>query len=238
MIDGIKTNAIVLKEITLREADKILICLSEDLGKISVSARGVKRPKNQNIAASQFLTYSQLVVYSSANMYSLSQSSVIESFYDIRKDVVKLTYASHFSQIIQDSVNENDDAKDIIKMLLNILYYVMKDKNDLRYLACVFEFRILKYLGYMPIFENVIEDKRVYMSFKSGRVSCEKSNDSIYLSCQDAQIMNMIFNDKLKNTLDNKIDKKSIESLKSISGRYLEHCLERKYVKLNYINLL
>ena len=51
------TRALVLREVKYKEADKILTVLTEDEGKLTVSARGVMRRGSKLAAACQLLRF-------------------------------------------------------------------------------------------------------------------------------------------------------------------------------------
>ena len=56
------TKAIILREVKYKEADRILTVLTEDMGKITVKARGALRKGSKTAAATQFLAFSELTM--------------------------------------------------------------------------------------------------------------------------------------------------------------------------------
>ena len=59
----IKVKGIVIKEISFKENDKIITLLTDNLGKISCIARGAKKTNSTLLACSQFLVYSEFVLF-------------------------------------------------------------------------------------------------------------------------------------------------------------------------------
>jgi DNA repair protein RecO (recombination protein O) len=242
--DLVKTKAIVLKEVQLREADKILVCLSADLGKFTVSARGVKNQKSSNIAAASFLVYSEMVMYSSRDMYALSQSNVIESFYNIRTDIIKLTYASYFADILLDSIQENEESEKVLRLFLNTLFYLVDEKADMAFLATLFEFKLLKYIGYtFNTKRNCIrcgKEDVSFMSFAGGGFVCRECHEQGELPVSGvlADIICDIVDLPLKKAFDMKIPEGFINDLRKVSVKYLTSCLDKYYTKLDFLNTL
>ena len=240
----VKTKAIVLKETQLREADKILVCLSSDLGRITVSARGVRTHKSKNIAAASFLAYSDMLLYHSREMYALSQSSLIDSFFDIRKDITRLTYASYFADILLDSMQENEEAGNVMKLFLNILHYLAKPGTDPVYLASLFEIRLLNEIGYTfdPEIRCAVcgNEKISGISILKGAFVCGKcmKAGSIQISFQTAGIIKTMIISSLKQALELRPDSHDTERIKNISSRYLTACLDKRYTKLDFLNTL
>ena len=89
----IKTKGLVLFESNMGDFDKMVSVLTPDLGKIGCAAKGARKPKSPLLAGTQFLSFSDLVIFSGVNSYSINSCEAIEVFYNIRTDLDKLTYA-------------------------------------------------------------------------------------------------------------------------------------------------
>jgi len=146
----IKTKGIVLKEINVGEADKILTIFSKSKGKISGSAKGARRPKSRLIAGTQLFCYSEFVLFKGKDMYSVNSCDVIEPFYEIREDLVKLTYAAHINEIVMDNVQEEQPSGKVLQLFLNSLYMLAKTDKSPDLIARVFEIKLMSILGYTP----------------------------------------------------------------------------------------
>ena len=108
----IKTRGVVVREVAAGDYDKILTVLSDELGKISVSARGVRRSGNRFSAGTQVLSYCEWVLYQGKNTYILNSCEIIHPFYEIRQDLTLLAYAAHLLEMAQDAILENQPARD------------------------------------------------------------------------------------------------------------------------------
>jgi len=66
-------------------------------------------------------------------MYTVNSCDVIESFYDIRNDLERLTYAAHMMDIVNDVILENQPASRLLQLFLNSLYMLSKtDRSPLQ----------------------------------------------------------------------------------------------------------
>ena len=63
MTKHIKAEGIVLKETPLGENGKLLVVFTKEHGRISVAAKGVKKPGSSLVQLSQLFAYSQLELY-------------------------------------------------------------------------------------------------------------------------------------------------------------------------------
>ncbi|HPZ05125.1 MAG TPA: DNA repair protein RecO, partial [Clostridiales bacterium] len=98
----LRTEGIVVREVSTGEADKIITLLTKGQGRVTALVKGGRRPRSRLSAASQVLCYGDWVLYRGRDLYSVNSCDVIEPFYEIRNDVVKLTYAAHFTDILME----------------------------------------------------------------------------------------------------------------------------------------
>ena len=78
-----KKNGLVIHENDYGENDKLLIVLTERYGKIPVIAKGAKSVKNRHMACCQLFTYASFNFRKKGNFYYITESDLIESYYDI-----------------------------------------------------------------------------------------------------------------------------------------------------------
>ena len=95
-----RTDGIVLRTRPLGEADKVLTLLSRDRGKIEVVARGARRPRNRLAAAAQPFSYLKILVFTGRSLDQLSQAEIVKAFGLIRENLVRMAYASFWSEFL------------------------------------------------------------------------------------------------------------------------------------------
>jgi DNA repair protein RecO (recombination protein O) len=152
----IKTGGIVIREVNTGEADKIVTILTKNLGKISAYAKSAKRPRSKFVAGTQFLCYSNLVLFKGRDLYSLNSCDVVEPFYEIRNDVVRLTYSAYITDIVNDLIQEEQPAAKSLQLLLNTFYMLSKTDKSPELITRIFELRFLSILGYAPVSGHVL----------------------------------------------------------------------------------
>ncbi|MEG0570636.1 MAG: DNA repair protein RecO [Oscillospiraceae bacterium] len=146
----IKTTGLVIKQRDIGENDKILTILTKELGIVEATARGIKRSKNVLSAPCQILCYSEFCLYQGKSYYIVNSAEVINSFYDIRLDVVKLSLADYFCEITSFVSPDADIAWEYLRFFLNSLHFIEKDLLTLAQIKSIFELRALSLLGFMP----------------------------------------------------------------------------------------
>lgn len=94
----ITTRALVLREVKYKEADKILTILTEDEGKMTVSARAVMRNGSKIAAGCQLLTFSEMTLYENRGKWFVREAQPVEQFLGLREDIGKLALATYFAR--------------------------------------------------------------------------------------------------------------------------------------------
>lgn len=146
----IKTKGVVIKQRNIGERDAIITILTGDLGLIEASARGVKSIKSKLQSGAQMLSYSDFTLFKGKSNYIINDSESIESFYNIRLDVEKLSLASYFCEVIQYAVTAEENQNDVLRLLLNSLYVLSSSLRSDLFIKTVFEFKFMCITGYLP----------------------------------------------------------------------------------------
>ena len=69
-------NALVLREVRYKEADRILTLLTDTDGKLTVKARGALRKSSRTAAATQQLTYAEMTLFGNRGKYTVNEATV------------------------------------------------------------------------------------------------------------------------------------------------------------------
>ena len=80
-------NALVLREVRYKEADRILTLLTDTDGKITVKARGALRKSSKTAAATQQLTYSEMTLFGNLGRWTVNEATMKEGFDGLRTDI-------------------------------------------------------------------------------------------------------------------------------------------------------
>ncbi len=147
------TRGIVLRETNYKEADKILTILTPDLGKRTVKARGCRRKTSRLTAASQLLVWSDMTLYQRGEYLTLNEAEVLEQFWSVRQDIELLALASYFAEVLEATVQEGEEAGNLLSLILNSLYALDTLKKPRELVKAAFELRLLCLTGYEPLID-------------------------------------------------------------------------------------
>lgn len=174
----ITTKGIVLRERGVRENDKYVEILTEDIGIIEALVRGGKKINSKNGAATQLLTYSVFYLTKTNSGYIVKSTQALNNFYNIRLDVEKLALSAYLSDILRYTTPPEEPSKIVLRLLLNTLYYINNGTRDLEQMKGVFELRAMCEIGLMPDLigcHNCYKhtDDTMYFNFYDGRLCCK-----------------------------------------------------------------
>jgi DNA repair protein RecO (recombination protein O) len=171
------TKAIVLKNRNLGEADRILLLLSEDSGKIEAVVKGARRQHSRFIGNTLPFNYLDLMLFTGKNLDQVSQAELIHPFTTLREDLVKMAYASFWVELTDGFIPESEGHGEVFRFLLAAFITLERSVNpDLLNLA--FEARLLNYLGYQPQLDSCTQCESsgeiVFFSPANGGVVCRR----------------------------------------------------------------
>src|SRR4030042_4683973 len=95
-----KTEAIVLKHINLKEADRILPLYTPNQGKWSAVAKGVRRPRSRMGGHLELLTHCTLMLTRGRSMDTINQCATIDSFLPLREDLWRSSLALYAAELV------------------------------------------------------------------------------------------------------------------------------------------
>ena len=178
----IKVKGIVIRESTYKDNDKIITILTDSIGKVSVIAKGAKKTNSPYLASSQYLVYSEFVLYQNTGYFYLNSASVINTFYNLRIDLDKLQIVFELTKLINSVTDENQDCEKILKLFLNTIYALDKLDKDKKLIVNAFKIKLFTLLGFAPRQDKcancsklllVAEEEFVYYNYVDNVFLCE-----------------------------------------------------------------
>ena len=170
----IKTEAIVLQSIDYKDSDKLLTLFSPSLGKITVGARGVKKPKAKLAFAAQPFCFCEYILAEKGGRYTMTNAYLHESFFGLRYDVVRFYAACAMAEICLSILYENEKYEGLFVGLIEGLKALALAQDDPAEAVLTFVLTALRESGY-PLDLSFLEEcegdigERLYFDFADGR---------------------------------------------------------------------
>lgn len=177
-MDRITVRGLNVRETETGDYDKIITLVTHEMGKITVTGKGVKSLKSKHVVACQPFAYSTFVLKKSKKFWYIEESENIECFYGLRGDLERLSLAAYVCDVLADVSVENMADPEPLRLALNILYAISRHKDvPLLQIKSAFEIRLSAECGFCPDLsgcdvcrEDVKGD--VYLDVMNGRLLC------------------------------------------------------------------
>ena len=233
----IKTKGIVISQSNMGDNDKMVTILTPDMGKIGCAAKGAKRQKSALMAGTQFLSFSDFIIYKGVSSYNINSCDPIEIFYNIRLDIEKLEYATRVCRITSDVTAENEGSYKILQLVLNTIYMISETEKDLDFIMSIFKLRLLSIIGFRPQIEKCVicgeKEKLTYFSLKDNALKCaacgKQDKSAIEITEAVEKAIKYIIWAEPKKLFNFDLSEEARTSLKILTKLYLNKCLEKEY---------
>lgn len=146
----LKIRGLVLREVRYKESSRILTVLSEEHGRLTITARGALRKKSRIGAAAQALCFSEFSLFGSRGRWVTDEGSSIEQFIGLRDDIAKLALGVYFAELLETFCAEEVPSDSALSLGLNALYALSRDLYDPVHIKSVLELRLACAEGFEP----------------------------------------------------------------------------------------
>lgn len=145
-----RSDALVLREVRYKEADRILTLFTYDRGIVTAKARGAVRKSSRIAAATQQLTLSEMDFFENKGRLTVQEAVVKEPFEGLRMNFENYALGCYFAECIEAFVQEEQPDADAFQLILNSLYAVSHELCSPLLVKAAFEIRLMCLMGYAP----------------------------------------------------------------------------------------
>lgn len=238
-----KTNALILREVRYKEADRILTMMTQSEGKMGAKAPGALRKGSKIGAATQALCYSELTLYEYKGKWSVKEAVTLEEFQGLRNDISSFALAFYFAECVETLAQEGVADAEMLQLILNSLYALSRNLCDPYKIKAAFELRLMKIAGFEPVLDycyscgEELDDKPLF-SPEYGAVfhsDCRPENtELIDLPGNALPAMRYFINSEPKKLFSADIEGIPLKKLAYAAERYVAHQTEKNYSSLDY----
>lgn len=240
-----KTEGIVLKYTNFGEADKILTILTRNKGKLKAIAKGCRKPKSNILASSEVFAFSEFVLYKGTNLYHITQAEVRQTFYNLRNDLLKLSYAVFFVEMADAVSDEEIPSERLFLLLAKALYYLAEGEIPIGIISQAYQLKLMDISGYRPNLSRCVHcgktDMEVYrFDVELGGIlcnECEKFGKSIIsLSPGALETVKILLNTEISRLNTLKIDNTIFNEIDKLVKRFVETHLDKQFKSLEFLD--
>ncbi len=257
-MNTIQTMALVLKTCNMNDNDKLVTFFSPVYGRLTAIAKGVRSHKHKDFAALQQFCFSNITLNcKQGGLYTVSSAQVANNFFDLRNDVMKVSFAAYYMDVVADIAQEIIGDEDYFSFVLNTLYLTERaEKNaeegdilpPLKKLKAIFEIKTACVMGVMPELGRCVccgKDKNLnYFSHHDGGTVCTdcigryegREHPPAAVNDIDIKIMEYIIKSDSRGVFNFTISEELLNRVCAISERYLVAQTDTFYKSLGFLH--
>ncbi len=237
-----KTDGLVIKVSQTGEADRIVTAITRERGLIRAFAKSAKRPKNKLHAGTQMLCYSNFDFFLNKDTYTINDAECREIFFGLRDSIEKLSLSHYFCELAGVFTPEDENAEQQLRLTLNSLHMLDKNKKDMHQLKAIMELRMMSDAGYMP---NLVgcelcgehESPHMFFNLKEGRLYCDNCvppPGSLYLDLSIVTALRHIVFSQLSSLYAFTLNIEGYRQLSEITEEFMLNFVTHKFATLDF----
>ena len=143
-------TGMVLKAEPINEYDRRVVLLTKERGKISAFARGARKPNSKLLAATNPFCFGTFKLYEGRTSYNIMEAEITNYFESLREDFESAYYGMYFLEVMDYYTRENNDEKELLKLLYQSLRALMHEGLSNVLVRYVFEMKAMVINGEFP----------------------------------------------------------------------------------------
>ncbi len=229
-------EAVVLRQYSLSEADRIIVFFCREFGKIRAVAKGAKKPRSRLGGCLEPLNQIQVEFFAKegAELWRVNRCEIVRSWLGSNPTPERMTLASYLCELVNELVQDNNPNH----LLYRLFIAVMKAGEDVGFseaLIRYFEFWSLKLNGLLPDYaycsncSRCVKDFGFYAWIEAGQGRCADcaSGKGIHVGAASARTLQSIWELSPRQFASKPLDAAEAGDLERLSRRLLEWHLEK-----------
>lgn len=170
----IKALGLCIRSVDYKENDKILTIYIEGVGKITTTARGVRKAKAKLKHAATPFNYGEYLLSENRGYYSLIGCDAIAAHYALWGRIEQFYMANIMLELLDKFANVGGVEDELFHTVADFLNEADKGCNLCVFNAYLFEF--IRYAGFEMRLQHYTSADILYMDMDNGGISCAAIN--------------------------------------------------------------
>ncbi|HEX8473694.1 MAG TPA: DNA repair protein RecO [Pyrinomonadaceae bacterium] len=148
----VETEAIVLRTYRLAEADKIVSCLTKDVGLVRGVARGARRLKNRFGASLEPFTHISLTYFEKEGreLVSVRSAEILRSHFELARNAETVAALEYLCELASEFAPPHEPNEKLFRMVRACLEAIAEAPDQLPSFVRYYEIWILRLSGFLP----------------------------------------------------------------------------------------
>ncbi len=152
-----KTQGIVINRYDVRETSLIVNFFTLDYGRITGILKGIRKDPAKFASSVEQFSCNDIIFYPNrgSGVHLVSQCDLKEDFYGIRKDVLRINFASMAMEILYSVMAPEDKNEEVFHLALTALNELAKNYDPAKIIT-IFKIKILSLSGFKPHLDSCV----------------------------------------------------------------------------------
>ncbi|TQI68754.1 DNA repair protein RecO [Clostridium sp. KNHs216] len=240
----IETKGLIIRENSVGESDRLVTVLTSGEGVVRAFAQQAKKLKNSKLSATQLFSYSRLTIFKGRDKYIIDDAQPIEVFFDLRRDIERLSLAQYFCELAGALAPQEAEAGDFLRLMLNSFHFLCRGLRPNAQIKAIVEMKMLSLAGYMP---NLIccsgcscyEAEEMFFLPRKGLIYCgdcfvDSAEPAVRLSRGALTGLRHIIYADFEKLFSFSLSQQGLKELSAASEQYVLSTLERSFNTLEF----
>lgn len=244
-----KTEAVVLKQFALGEADRILTLFSPEMGKIRAVAKSVRRTKSRLRGQLELLNQATVSLSLGRNLDVVNEAQIVNSFQTFKTDLERVSRGMYIAELVDHFSTEREPNFNLYQLLILGLGW-MGEATDPDLVVRYFEIQLLRLTGYTPEIVDCVECRETllpgdhFFSPAEGGVLCEScrvgSDDvMVPVTLNTMKVLRFLTRERRYDNIDALgVSPAIVSSIERLTRNYIRFILERDLKSAQFMNLV
>lgn len=225
-----RDTGVVLRTYKLGEADRIVVILTAEHGKIRAVAKGVRKTKSRFGGRLEPLSHVSLLLYQGRGELDIvSQAERVDSIAPLLADLDRLTQGLAVTEVVDQMAMDREPAPHLYRMLVGVLRTLENSPSPL--VVPAFFWKLLAAEGTGPELDQCVrcgeETGLVAFDMEEGGVLCRSCRRGVAISADALRITRMVLGGRLNEALGEPVTPATAE-VAHLATAAMEHFLERR----------
>ena len=199
-------EAIVLRTYPYAEADRIVVLLTKNSGKVRAMAKGIRRPKSKFGGRLELGSRVHVVLWRGrSDLGVINQVLLLDGYSTIRKDLDRITSAMAVLEVADQLIQDDHEDEQLFSMVANVLSTLNDLSMNAELIAPAFFLKALVADGAGPVVEQCVScSKReplVAFAASEGGMLCDLCRRGRPVSPQALMLLRRILTGGLRGVL-------------------------------------
>ncbi len=234
-----RDQGVVLRTYKLGEADRIIVLMTREHGKVRAVAKGIRKTKSKIGARLEPMAHVELLLYRGRDLDVVSQVETIDSAPSLHDDLDRMTQAMAVLEAVDLAAQDRERATELYEMLVGALRSLAAQSSPM--LLAGFYLKMLALEGVGPQVVSCVgcdaSEEIVSFDVLRGGVQCKTCRTGVAIDGGVLEILRDVLGGRLNRALA-AVESPATQMVTSLATQLMEQHLERRLRTLSMFGFL